>query len=114
MAINDSAIVRKVTNDFAHANYNVDRSSFYEMLGRVKEIFDAARSDMEMEEEQLQGSVNRLAGILYANEDYFDKQVTNVEESVDQFIKANAGTPGNYVTDFHILLNRLDSAKWAW
>lgn len=35
LAITDSAVVWKVTNDFAHANYNVDNSSFYEMLGRI-------------------------------------------------------------------------------
>ena len=112
MAIRDSAIVRKVTNDFAHVNYNVDNSSFHEMLGRVQEIFDAAQSD-SMQEGQIQDSIDRLAGILYFSEDYFDKQVTNVEESVDQFIRSNAGEPGNYVTDFHILLNRLDSANWV-
>lgn len=72
----------------------------------------------DIPEEEIQDSIDRLSQILYFSEDYFDKKVTKVEESVDEFIRTNAGkligtNAGENVTDFHILLNRLDAADWS-
>ena len=104
----DSAIVRKVANDYAHANSNPNIC--HETLGRLQEISETVQMDMS---EMVRGSVDRLSEILYFSNDYFDKKVTTVKESVDRFIRTNAGKPGERVTDFHILLNRLDTADWS-
>ena len=112
MVLADSAgstVVRKAVNDYAHANSN--SSICNETLGRIHEISETAQ--MDMPEEMFRGSVDRLSEILYLNNDYFDKKVTTAEESVDQFIRTNAGKPGDYVTDFHILLNCLDTTEWS-
>ena len=104
-----SAVVRKIVNDYTHANSNAN--IYHETSGRLQEILEAAQKDMP--EEMLQDSVDRLSEVLYSSNDYFDKKVTTVEESIDRFIGINAGEPGDHVTDFHILLNRLDTADWS-
>lgn len=115
MTMYESSLLRRLTNDYAHMNEELQKHYQQEHLSRIDEVFQSAKKPVP--DEDYKERLERLSTKLYNREDYYARKESSVERSVDDLISSFVAEMGSYKddapSDVQVLLSCFESLKPA-